>query len=96
VPSDWLLRNPITGMARCCARTARGHVAATPHESLMKSRRRIVTPPPKEAYRTNRALALKVVRLSLPMSALGQERTYAPQQVMSALPPIATAKADSR
>ena len=28
------------------------------------------------------------------MSALGHKRTYAPQQVMSALPPIATAKAD--
>jgi len=28
------------------------------------------------------------------MSALGQKQTYAPQQVMSALPPIATAKAD--
>jgi hypothetical protein len=28
------------------------------------------------------------------MSALGQKQTFAPQQVMSALPPIATAKAD--
>jgi hypothetical protein len=28
------------------------------------------------------------------MSALGQKRTCAPQKVMSALPPIATAKAD--
>jgi hypothetical protein len=30
------------------------------------------------------------------MSALGQKRTYAVQNGMSALPPIATAKADSR
>src|SRR5215475_6979810 len=30
------------------------------------------------------------------MSALGQKRTCAPQEVMSALPPIATAKADIR
>jgi hypothetical protein len=30
------------------------------------------------------------------MSALGQKQTYALQQVMSALPPIATAKADIR
>jgi hypothetical protein len=30
------------------------------------------------------------------MSALGHKRTYAPQQAMSALPPIATAKADIR
>jgi hypothetical protein len=67
----------MTGMARCCARVARGHVAAIPPESLMKSRRRIVAPPPKKAHRTNRALALKVVRLDLP------------QKGMSALPPKA-------
>jgi|GEM_PF-1022582 hypothetical protein len=30
------------------------------------------------------------------MSALGQKQTFAVQHVMSALPPIATAKADSR
>jgi hypothetical protein len=30
------------------------------------------------------------------MSALGQKQTCAPQKVMSALPPIATAKADFR
>jgi len=30
------------------------------------------------------------------MSALGQKQTYAVQQVMSALPPIATEKADIR
>src|SRR5262245_38471804 len=30
------------------------------------------------------------------MSALGQKQTYAVQKPMSALPPIATAKADSR
>jgi hypothetical protein len=29
-------------------------------------------------------------------SALGQKQTYALQKAMSALPPIATAKADSR
>jgi hypothetical protein len=29
-----------------------------------------------------------------PLSALGHKRTYAPQQAMSALPPIATKKAD--
>jgi hypothetical protein len=31
-----------------------------------------------------------------PMSALGQKQTYAVHKPMSALPPIATAKADSR
>src|SRR5262245_17339279 len=34
--------------------------------------------------------------LQPPMSALGQKETYALQQAMSALPPIATAKADFR
>src|SRR5690348_1511576 len=38
--------------------------------------------------------ALKVARGVFPMSALGQKQTYAVHQPMSALPPIATAKAD--
>jgi hypothetical protein len=37
---------------------------------------------------------LHQLRLEIGMSALGQERTYAPQKAMSALPPKATAKAD--
>src|SRR5262249_27109532 len=37
---------------------------------------------------------LKEVARTPPMSALGQKQTYALQQAMSALPPIATAKAD--
>jgi len=39
---------------------------------------------------------LHQLRLEIGMSALGQERTYAPQKAMSALPPKATAKADFR
>src|SRR5262245_11814038 len=42
---------------------------------------------------------LVLFRVGLPcsaMSALSQKQTYAVQNVMSALPPIATAKADSR
>jgi hypothetical protein len=35
---DTLLRNPITGIAVCCARAASGHNAAPPN-SVMKSRR---------------------------------------------------------
>ena len=38
---------------------------------------------------------LKASTLRPPMSALGQKQTYAAQQVMSALPPIAAAKADT-
>ena len=36
---DWLLRNPITGIAGCCARAASGHAAAAPPSSVMNSRR---------------------------------------------------------
>src|SRR5262245_3270208 len=36
------------------------------------------------------------LRSAIAMSALGQKQTYAVQQSMSALPPIATAKADMR
>src|SRR5262249_43517890 len=41
--SDVLLRNPITGIAGCCARAASGHTAA-PATSVMNSRRLIVAP----------------------------------------------------
>src|SRR5262249_22578589 len=36
---DALWRNPIRGMAACCARTASGHAAAAPPSSDMNSRR---------------------------------------------------------
>jgi len=36
---DELLRNPITGIADCCARAASGHVAAAPPINVMNSRR---------------------------------------------------------
>src|SRR5262249_8682189 len=36
-----LRRNPITGIAVCCARAASGHAVAEPINPLMKSRRRI-------------------------------------------------------
>ena len=36
---DWKLRNPITGIAGCCARAASGHAAAAPPSSVMNSRR---------------------------------------------------------
>ena len=32
-------RNPITGIAGCCARAASGHAAAAPPSSVMNSRR---------------------------------------------------------
>ena len=41
---DALLRNPITGIAGCCARAASGHAAAAPPRRLMNSRRRISAP----------------------------------------------------
>jgi hypothetical protein len=40
--SDALLRNPITGIAGCCARAASGHAAVPPPRRVMNSRRFIV------------------------------------------------------
>ena len=37
-----MLRNPITGIAGCCARAASGHAAAAPPSSVMNSRRLMV------------------------------------------------------
>jgi hypothetical protein len=34
-----LLRNPMTGIAGCCARTASGHAVAAPPSNVMNSRR---------------------------------------------------------
>ena len=34
LPSDTLLRNPITGIAGCCARAASGHAAAPPSSPM--------------------------------------------------------------
>jgi hypothetical protein len=36
---DLVLRNPITGIAACCARAANGHAAAAPPRTVMNSRR---------------------------------------------------------
>ena len=38
-PGVRLLRNPITGIAGCCARAASGHATAAPPSSVMNSRR---------------------------------------------------------
>ena len=38
------LRNPITGIAGCCARAASGHAAAAPPRSVMNSRRCMSAP----------------------------------------------------
>jgi hypothetical protein len=52
-------------------------------------------PPPRLRTRHRSGLNLHTGR-GLSMSALGQKQTYALQQAMSALPPIATAKAKFR
>ena len=41
---DVASRNPITGIAGCCARAASGHAAAAPPSSVMNSRRFIRSP----------------------------------------------------
>src|SRR5262245_44992848 len=82
----------MTGIADCCARAASGQAAAEAVIALMKSRRR--TRPSSERLRTTPVL--KAYQIRLAMSALGHKRTYAVQKGMSALPPIATMKADIR
>jgi uncharacterized protein YchJ len=39
VSADWAFRNPITGVAGCCARAASGQAAAAPPSSVMNARR---------------------------------------------------------
>jgi hypothetical protein len=39
VPNPWVKRNPITGIAGCCACAASGHAAPAPPSSVMNSRR---------------------------------------------------------
>ena len=54
--ADVLRKNPITGIAGCCARAASGHVAAAPPSSVMSSRRCIMRNSPS-AGSTNTQLA---------------------------------------
>jgi hypothetical protein len=58
-PGDLLLRNPITGIAGCCARAGSGQAAAAPPSSVMNWRRLMsgMGSPPEPAvpaYRTLR------------------------------------------
>ena len=54
---DRVLRNPITGIAGCCARAASGHAAAVPI-SVMNSRRLIAAPADQDEA-SNRSLAFQ-------------------------------------
>jgi len=51
------LKNPITGLAACCARTENGHVTAVQPKSVMNSRRLIASPEAqdKASHRTKLA-----------------------------------------
>jgi hypothetical protein len=52
-------RNPITGIAACCARAASGHAAADPAIAVRNSRRRIAFPraynPSEQEFATARS-----------------------------------------
>src|SRR6516225_2037304 len=85
----------------CCARAASGHEVADPAITLMKSRRRIAftkagTTPNRTRLQQGFTTGEMGFRVRLhgsnpepPMSALGQKRTSAHVQAMSALPPKA-------
>ena len=79
--------------AACCARNGSGQAAAEPRIDLMKSRRRLGPSPGSGQHQSARSLAdwgAAVMRVVPdPMSALGHKRTFAVQNGMSALPPIA-------
>ena len=62
---DAPLRNPITGIAGCCARAASGHATAAPPSSVTNSRRLMPgmgapsqVPPPMIAGRNRQAQAV--------------------------------------
>ena len=66
VSGDLGLRNPITGIAGCCARAASGHAAAAPPSSVMNSRRFIRSPRRRgraASAARSRPSALAVLRL---------------------------------
>ena len=86
----------------CCARAASGHAAAARQERDELASSHSMTsshclPRGSGRHRINpRWYSERGGARGQPMSALGQKRTYAVQQPMSALLSIATAKADSR
>src|SRR5215470_6041015 len=83
---------PTLGTVGCCPYAKNGILIIRLTTSVMNPRRLIAAPEARTADRTN----FCVFSGRGPMSALGQKQTYAPQQAMSASPPIATAKADIR
>src|SRR5262249_32857622 len=87
-------KSPTVGsLADCCADAASGHDATALPNSDIKSRRLIASPRGQD-----RGIVAAQMRVGkgCPMSALGHKQTCAMQTGMSAFPPIATAKADSR
>src|SRR5215510_3165564 len=66
-----LLRNPITGIAGCCARVASGHAAAPPPSNVMNSRRfifRLIQSPRRRGRATSdeRCESLKINMFRMP------------------------------
>jgi hypothetical protein len=51
-PGEAIWRNPITGIAGCCARTASGHAAAAPPRAKMNWRRLLIRSPRRRAAGT--------------------------------------------
>ena len=91
VPSGTLLRNPITGIAGCCARAASGHAAAAPPSSVMNSRRCIIRSPRRRGRAAcggiSRPSALAVLRLitisNLVGACTGRSAGFSPLRMRS-------------
>jgi hypothetical protein len=98
-PGDSPLRNPITGIFRCCARAASGHAAVEPPSRARNSRLRMPASIAKSVYRTLSLLrrARQVLGVGLncsesvaspgPKVRLGQIRPWRHVRVESVLLP---------
>jgi len=87
-----LPRNPITGIAVCCARAGNGQPYAEPHKSVMNSRRFISAPsqgPSIVSTQTSPLIGLKPATKTIaaahqPMSQLGHQRRFSDVRSLSA------------
>jgi hypothetical protein len=97
VSGDWPLRNPMTGISRCCARDARGHAITALPMSVMNSRRFTSRAPVLRPKHSTGRCGGRLLRCGIsirPMTAMGQERRIGAVRNISAFPPRLDVGAD--
>jgi hypothetical protein len=85
-PAGWAMRKNCT--ARCCARAARGHAAATPANAAIKSRRLMGSPSGRPPHPTTLVARCASQQGWRPMSGSGQTATNRHVRVTSGFTPI--------